>query len=143
MVNKRSNRQKVQKFFCPYCERRLWRSNRQKYRLFYKEVAELRERLNFSHKKASLLAAQIDTFVDRNSWIEDFYCEEHGQIWLRVSKQTNEKLVGVLAQREDWKCTTGTIDPNSHNPSISQYSYYMSRGCSVNNLKRSAKPSHA
>ncbi|MGV2829143.1 hypothetical protein [Myxosarcina sp. GI1(2024)] len=140
MVNKRSSRKKVQKFFCPYCERRLWRSNSQKYRLFYQEVSELRERLNFSRKKARLLAAQMDTFVDRNSWIEDFYCEEHGHMWLRVSKQ-NEKLVGVPAKREDWKCTTGTIDPNSHNPSIGEYSYYMSRGCTPKNLKRSTDKS--
>ncbi|WP_036478973.1 hypothetical protein [Myxosarcina sp. GI1] len=135
MPNKRSSRKKVQKFFCPYCERRLWRLNSQKYRLFYKEVSELKEHLNFSHKKASLLVSQLGSFVDRNSWIEDFFCEEHGQMWLRISKKNEEKLDSVLATREDWKYTTGTIDPSSNNPSVSEYSYYMSRGCSIHKLQ--------
>lgn len=139
MPNKRSSRKKVQKFFCPHCDRRLWRLNSQKYRLFYTEVSDLKERLKFSHKKASLLAAQLGAFIDSNSWIENFFCEEHGQMWLRISKQNNEKLDGVLATREDWKYTTGTVDPNSHNPSVSEYSYLMSRGCHPRNLQQNAR----
>jgi hypothetical protein len=131
MPNKRSKRSQTQKFYCPHCQQRLWRLGSPKYYLFYQDVTQLKERLGITRKKAVFLAAQNPTFVDRGSWLEEFFCEEHGKMWLRLSKQTDGILEVKMAKSSDWNCTTYTINPNIPNPSVSEFSYRMSRGAKI------------
>lgn len=125
MPNKRSRKRK---FYCPYCQTQLWRMGSPKHYLFYQEVSEIQENLNITRKKASLLMNQNrNTYLDKSSWIEDFCCEQHGKIWLKISQKVDHPLKVTLATEEDWQKTTGTINPNIPNPSVSEFTYSMSR----------------
>ncbi len=127
MPNKRSKRKKTQQFDCIYCQQRLWRLGSPKHYLFYTESSEIKQNLNISRKNASFLSAQNSVYIDPNSWIEEFFCEEHGKMWMLVSKKADGQLVAVLPRSNDWNRTTGTINPDMPNPSVSEFSYYMSR----------------
>lgn len=127
MPNKRSKRKKIKHFFCPICENRLWRLGSPKHYLFYQNAAEIRRSLKISAKKASFLVAQNSAYVDSNSWIEEFFCNEHGRMWLLLSRQNDEHIVYRPAKREDWERTNKTIDPTQPNPSVSEFTYRMSR----------------
>ena len=127
MPNKRSKRSKTQQFLCPYCDRRLWRQGSKKHYLFYRDTSEIKDCLNISRKNASLLAASRQGYVDSNSWIEEFFCEKHGRVWMRLSKDREGKLAAVLAKRQDWNRSTHTLNPDTPNPSVSEYTYRMSR----------------
>ena len=135
MPNKRSKRNKTQQFSCPYCDRRLWRQGSQKHYLFYQETSEIKERLHISRKNASFLAANSKGYVDTHSWIEEFFCEKHGRIWMRLHKNSEGKLAAALAKGQDWKRTTHTFNPETPNPSVSEYSYRMSRGSYYGEVK--------
>ncbi len=127
MPNKRSRKHKKQKFYCPYCQERLWRAGSPKHYIYYQEISEIQKNLNISRKKASILKNQNTVYLDRNSWIEDFFCEQHGKMWLKISCKVDRPMEVSLASKDDWKNTTGTINPNLPNPSVSEFSYYMSR----------------
>lgn len=127
MSNKRSRRKKVQHFFCPFCEIRLWRLGSSKHYLFYKDAKEIRQQFKISAKKAALLSNQNSTCLDSNTWIEEFFCTTHGKLWLHISRKENRELVYRLSKREDWLKTSKTFNPNNPNPSISEFSYRMSR----------------
>lgn len=127
MPNKRSKRNKTQHFFCPHCDRRLWRPGGQKHYFFYRDPSEIKDHLNISRKKASLLAANPKGYVDSNAWIEEFFCEKHGRLWMCMHRSNEGKLEAVLAKSQDWKRTTHTFNPDTPNPSVSEYSYRMSR----------------
>ncbi len=126
MPNKRSRRKKVQNFCCTYCERRLWRLGSSKHHLFYREASEIKQHLNIPRKNAIFLAAK-GVYIDHNSWIEEFFCGDHGKMWLLVSKQADGSLAAVLPSHKDWSRTTGTLNPDTPNPSVSEFSYRMSR----------------
>ncbi|MCU0536818.1 MAG: hypothetical protein MUD14_23260 [Hydrococcus sp. Prado102] len=128
MSNKRKNRSQTPKFYCSHCQERLWRLGSPKYHLFYQDASEIKERLGITRTKASFLAANNSPYVDSNTWLEEFFCEEHGKLWMRVSKQENGAIVATPAKSSDWKCTTHTINPDIPNPSVSEFSYRMSRG---------------
>lgn len=127
MANKRSKRKKIKHFFCPLCEMRLWRLGSPKYHLFYQNAAEIRKNLKISAKKASFLAAQNSAYIDRSSWIEEFFCTEHGRMWLLLSRQSDENILYRPAKREDWEQSNKTVDPTKPNPSVSEFTYRMSR----------------
>jgi hypothetical protein len=127
MPAKRSRKNKKQVFNCPFCQDKLWRVGSPKHYLYYREVAELQENLNISRKKASLLIAQNNTYLDKNTWIESFFCQEHGTMWLKLSHKVEQPIKISLANDDDWQRSSGTINPNFPNPSVSEYSYYMSR----------------
>lgn len=127
MPGKRSRKRTKQKFSCPYCQSQLWRMGSPKHYLYYQEISEVQKQFNISRKKASLLLSQNNTHLDRNSWIEDFCCEQHGKMWLKISNQADNSIKVSLASDEDWKRSTGTINPNFPNPSVSEFSYSMSR----------------
>lgn len=130
MPGKRSKRKNVQRFYCPYCERRLWRLGSPKHFLFYLEAAEIHQNVNISRKNAVFLAAK-GAYVDSNSWIEEFLCTGDGKLWLKVNRKSCGTLVTALATAKDWKQTTHTILPNTPNPSVSEFSYRMSRQAGV------------
>ena len=127
MPGKRSRRRTRQKFNCPYCQTRLWRMGSPKHHLYYQEVSEVQKQLNIPRKKAGLLMAQHKTYLDRNTWIEDFVCEQHGKMWLKIHRSTDSSIKVSLATERDWRSSTGTIDPNRPNPSVSEFSRSMSR----------------
>ncbi|MGF1542070.1 MAG: hypothetical protein ACFCU5_16765 [Pleurocapsa sp.] len=133
MPNKRSRRGKVHHFPCPYCQQRLWRVGADKYYLFYQDIADIRENLQLTKKKASLLQGQYPVFVDKNRWIEEFFCPEDGKLWLLISRQADGSLTQTLATEKDWQKTSKTINPHTLNPSISEYSYRMSRSSQSQN----------
>ena len=126
MPNKRSRRQKTRKYFCPYCEERLWRLGNAKYFLYYKNASEIRSNTDISMKKAKLLMLQNSTYLDKNKWIEAFCCFNHGMMWFKVSVQ-GDTYEYSLAQEKDWLQTNGTLDPRISNPSVSEFTLRMSR----------------
>jgi len=126
MPGKRSKRKKVQHFCCPYCDRRLWRLGSPKHFLYYTEASEIQQNVNVSHKNAMFLANR-GTYVDTNSWIEEFFCGEHGKLWLKLTRNNDGKLTATLATSKNWQQTTHTIDPDNPNPSVSEFTYRMSR----------------
>lgn len=125
MPNKRSRR-KTQHFNCCFCNQRLWRLGGRKYHLYYTDEGEIRRKGGLSRKSARMLANQ-GPYVDASSWIEEFFCGEHGKIWMLVTRQSDDTLVLTPAQSQDWSKTTQTIDPNTPNPSVSEYSFRFSR----------------
>lgn len=126
MTNKRSNRQKTKKYFCPDCEQRLWRLGGSKYHLYYQNAEEIRNNTGITLKKAKLLALQSATYLDQNKWIEAFCCSSHGMMWLLVSVQDNNHQYR-LARGNDWLHTDKTVDPRITNPSVSEFTLRMSR----------------
>ncbi len=126
MPGKRSQHKNVQRFCCPYCECRLWRMANPKHFLFYLEASEIQQNVEMSRKSAMLLATK-GTYIDSNSWIEDFFCGAHGKLWMKVTRKSDGKLVTALATSKDWQQTTRTIQPDIPNPSVSEFTYRLSR----------------
>lgn len=126
MPNKRSRRNKTKKYFCPFCEQRLWRLGKSKHNLFYRNAAEIRANTGMTMKKAKLLSIQSSTYLDTKKWIEAFCCSSHGMMWLLISV-TEDNYEYRLAQEEDWLQTDKTLDPRVSNPSVSEFTLRMSR----------------
>lgn len=87
MPNKRRRRNNTVKFYCPYCQERLWRKGGRKYYLFDYDATEVEKHLNASFEKAQFIASRDSYYVDQKTWIEEFYCQEHNTIWLLLSKR--------------------------------------------------------
>jgi hypothetical protein len=130
MPGKRSNRNKIHNFLCPSCQCRLWRLGNTKHHLFYTGANEIKQNLQISSKKAGMLSVQGD-YVDPSKWIEEFFCQSHGKMWLLVSKNTNDCLVSRLATPADWQRSTGTRQPELSNPTVSEYTQRMSRRADI------------
>ena len=126
MPGKRSKYKNVHRFYCPYCNFRLWRQGGPKHKLFYLEASEIQQNVKMPHKSAVILANK-GPYVDNHSWIEEFFCGEHGKLWMKITKNHDEKLVATLATSKDWQQSTHTIEPDTPNPSVSEFTYRMSR----------------
>jgi hypothetical protein len=72
MSRKRKGEKTTQKFYCPFCQQRLWRLGSSKY--------------YFPSASQNLISA------NRSCWLEEFYCEEHGKLWMLVSKASDGTL---------------------------------------------------
>lgn len=46
---------------------------------------------------------------------------------MKVTRKSGGKLVTALATSKDWQQTTRTIQPDIPNPSVSEFTYRMSR----------------
>jgi hypothetical protein len=136
MPGKRKGRNQVQKLGCPYCQQRLWRVGREKYQIFYTGKTEIQKGMGVTGKKASFLAAQKQAHVASNVWLEEFFCEEHGQIWLHLTKTQEGAFLMRLATREDWQRTNRTPNPERPNPSVSEFTYRLSRRAEAGAFKR-------
>ncbi|ACK69121.1 conserved hypothetical protein [Gloeothece citriformis PCC 7424] len=136
MPNKRSRFNKTQKFYCPYCSNRLWRVGSPKYHLFHQGKLEIQKGLNLTSKKAAFLAAQQSTLVNNNLWLEEFFCEKDGKIWMYLEKHSNGQLATRLASREDWQRTTKTPDPERPHNTVSEFTHKMSRQANVHLVKK-------
>lgn len=136
MPGKRKGRKDVQKFYCIYCQQRLWRIGSEKYHTFCMGKEEIQREMEVSSKAASFLAAQKQAYVESNVWLEEFFCREHGKIWLRL-KKTKERTFEIrLATHEDWQRTSRTPNPDTPNPSVSEFTYRMSRRSDADAFKR-------
>jgi hypothetical protein len=135
MARKRSRYKEDKYFYCPHCQARIWRLGSPKHFLFYQNALELKKELNISSKKAKFINTNFPVYVDRASWIEEFFCPNDGKLWLLVSRKADQKLSLHLPDRKDWSRTTKTILPDRPNPSVSEYTYRMSR-----NKHRSYEP---
>ena len=90
-----SKHKKVQRFYCAYCDRRLWNLGNQKHFLCYLvECLKIRQNV-----------------ADSNSWLEEFFCGEHGKLWMRVTRKTGGTRVAVLATSRDWQQTRHELQP--------------------------------
>ena len=127
MANKRSKRKKIKKFYCPYCDLRLWRIGNTKYYVFYKNAAQIRQNKGLSAKKSAFLATQYTPYLDRKRWIEAFCCEEHGKMWLLISASEEGNYQYRIAREKDWLQTDKSPDPRNPNPSVSEFTQRMSR----------------
>lgn len=127
MPNKRSRRKKTAHFFCHLCQERLWRTGTPKYNLVYSNPSDIRKNTGISSKKCRLIVHRHTTYFDTNNWIEGFYCPNHGQVWLLISRQ-GDIYKYRPANESDWRQTNNTIDPGNSNPSVSEFTQRMSRG---------------
>ena len=105
---------------------RLWRLGSQKHHIFYSSAAEIRKNMKISSKKAKLLGTQNTSCLDSNRWIENFYCSNHGRLWLLIDSYSKE-FQYRLAEERDWLRSDKTIDPTRRNPSVSEFTLKMSR----------------
>lgn len=102
MPSKCSNQKNAQRFYCPKCDRRLWRVGNSKYFLSYTEVSESRRYVKMLHQEALLLTAK-GTHNSCHSWVEEFVCGEHGTLWMKLSKQADGSLYTSLATTNDYR----------------------------------------
>jgi hypothetical protein len=130
MPGKRSSRSKIHNFLCPSCQCRLWRLGNTKHHLFYTGVSEIKQNLQISKKKADMISRQ-GAYVDPTQWIEEFFCSQHGKMWLLVSKTANDQLISKPATPSDWQRSTGTLRPELSNPTVSEYTQRMSRRADI------------
>ncbi len=136
MPNKRSRKNKTQKFYCSKCLRRLWRVGGRKYYLFYHGTSEIQSGFKLTHKKAKFLAHQNPVCVNQNVWLEEFFCEKHGTTWMHVSRLDQGTLLSRPARREDWQRTSHTENPDRPGFSVSDFTYQMSRGSHPKHIQK-------
>lgn len=105
MSSRGSRQQKTQRFNCPHCGERLWRVDGQKHYLVHTGAAENQENLDSSTTTANDVGSS-GSFLDKNTWIEEFFCGEHGQIWLLVQRHKDGSLNSALAESPDWRKAT-------------------------------------
>jgi hypothetical protein len=135
MPHKRSSRKRKGYFFCCYCEQQMLRLGSPKHHLYCTEASEIKQQIGVSLKTASLLAAQ-GAFVSGRAWIEEFFCQEHGRMWMVVTKKDDVLFATIPASRGDWGRTTKTVHPNIPNPSVSEYTSRMSRRSNTNLIRQ-------
>jgi hypothetical protein len=71
MSCQRKGNKTTQKFYCPFCQQRLWRLGSPKYYL-----------LSQSSHSSKLSASQTIAHANSERWLEEFFCEEHGNLWM-------------------------------------------------------------
>lgn len=94
MARARNMREQVRRFYCPYCQRRLWYAVSPKYYLFFLEVLEQQD-AESSHINALFLASHYQ-YDHVSSQLEKFICSEHGQLWMKVTTDNDGTLVTTL-----------------------------------------------
>jgi hypothetical protein len=135
MPGKRSNRSKIEQFFCPYCEKRLWRLGGSKHYLFLANVSNTPQSSQNSSKSPREVLEE-DARIDPDQWIEEFFCGEHSKLWMLVCRTTDNRLIAVLASKADWQRSTRTPCIDFPNPSVSEFSIRMSRRADVRLRRR-------
>jgi hypothetical protein len=130
MPGKRSNRDKVQHFFCPYCEERLWRLGGSKYHLYLPSTSSTQQALQ---SKSKWIGGSVEnkTDVDPNKWIEAFFCRKHSKLWMLVSRTSHDRLVAVLASKTTWQHSTMPPPIDCSSSSVSEFTLRMSRRADI------------
>jgi hypothetical protein len=126
MPGKRSKRKETERFACPNCENRLWRIGSEKYPIFCSEASDFVHYLGLARKQVPLAMTQ-GVRSEHRAWIEEFFCRDHGNMWILIRNLQCGKTVTNAATENDWKRSTGTQHPGSFNPSVSEFTQRMSR----------------
>jgi len=130
MTTRHNRRRKRVVTSCPNCDQRLWRVNSERHFLFASNTEQIRGMTGITRKKALILNSQQATFVDRRRWLEEFFCTDHGHLWLLLIQDEEGNITASVPDANVWLQTTGTIDPRKPNPSVSEYTFRCSRGAS-------------
>lgn len=130
MPGKRRRRSDTERFSCPSCGNRLWRIGSEKHLIFYSEASDFVRYMGLSRRQAAMAMAQGGR-TDRRTWIEEFFCAEHGKMWLLIQNLQCGKMTTTVATDYDWKRSTGTQNPDCLNPSVSEYTQRMSRRAQI------------
>lgn len=77
--------EKSQKFYCPFCQQRLWRLGSQKQSLPISTKTAIATNFHQTETKVNFLDSQTTIYLDRASWREEFFCEAHGKMWVVIS----------------------------------------------------------
>lgn len=93
---------KRKKFYCPCCQRRLWRVGGYK---FYQGQSKRGEALTLISEKDNSLTHSTPSLANQQVWLEEFFCEEDGKIWMYLSKSEEGVLSYQLADQEQWRHT--------------------------------------
>jgi competence CoiA-like predicted nuclease len=126
MPGKRSSRKKVQRFFCPYCQERLWRLGGSKHHLLLPSTKNTQQNLHRNSQRLGK-ASEKTTDIDPNQWIEEFFCNEHSKVWMLVSRATHDHLTAALATQTDWQRAAVTSPIHSSHGSASKFTIRASR----------------
>ncbi len=126
MPGKRSSRKKTEQFFCPYCEKRLWRLGGSKHHLLLASSSIDKQNLQLSSKSFKE-ASEKSACLDPDQWIEEFFCSEHSNLWMLVYRTIHNRLTSVVASKADWQCSTGNPPIDLISSSVSEFSVRMSR----------------
>lgn len=115
---KLSEHQNVQRFCCPYCERRLWSLGSPERFLYYSGGAEIRQNVNMLHKSAIFMdntsaCAESNSWTEEFLWIEEFLCGDHGKLWMKVNRKTCDTVVATIASQTRW-ATNDPLNPIKH-----------------------------
>jgi hypothetical protein len=130
MPGKRSGRNKVQRFFCPYCQERLWRLGGTKHHLLLPGIGKNQQNLT-NDSKYDEKASEEKISVDPDQWIEEFFCSEHSKLWMLVRKTPHNRLIAVLASNADWQKSAGSPIVDSSSCSASEFTVRMSRRADI------------
>lgn len=87
MSRPRKEKKTTEKFHCPFCQQRLWRLGSPKYYLLSQSRAESQ-----CSCPSKLSASQTIVNVNPDCWLEEFFCEEHGNLWMLLSKTSDGRL---------------------------------------------------
>jgi hypothetical protein len=126
MPGKRSKRNNIARFTCPNCENCLWRIGSEKHYIVCSDPSDFAHYLDLSRRQVAIAMAQ-GGWNERRVWIEEFFCGDHGKMWLLIRNLQCGKAVAKAATEYDWKRSTGTQHPDSFNPSVSEFTQRMSR----------------
>jgi hypothetical protein len=136
MPGKRSYFRRSLKSECPCCGAYLHRINSQKFRLYADKAEDIESELKVSRAKARQMALQGPVSL-KDTWIEEFYCTDHGRMWLQVRRGQGENgYLTNVPPASVWKRTAQTIDPDHPNTSVSEFTLRNSRGIHHNLLHR-------
>ncbi|AGY56696.1 hypothetical protein [Gloeobacter kilaueensis] len=119
---------------CPDCELQVYRLNSTRHSIYIEGAEAIARALSIPYKRALLIASQ-GPIVDRNQWLEEFYCPMHGRVWLQVVRERSSgQIRAQLPDAALWKRSIGTLDPNHPNPSVSEFTLSNSRSPQPNLL---------
>ena len=124
MPNKRSKRNQAQRFFCPYCDQRLWRLGGHKHqdnvldkhtklsadgggyvnlrgRSGHPQQLEKRSLSWGNSPKQQLNQGSVPGHGDELAWSEEFVCEQHGKMQMLVTRKADQTLSAVPTKNRD------------------------------------------
>ena len=99
-----------QKFYCPCCQRRLWRVGGYK---FYQGQSKRGEALTLISEKDNFLTHSTPSLANQQVWLEEFFCEKDGKIWMYLSKSEEGVLSYQLAEQAQWRHTDRVSAPDN------------------------------
>lgn len=78
--------QQIRRFFCPECDRRLWRLHSSRHYQSARETIDL-VTVESNSSKTLGIATTNENLAD-DTWLEAFICSKHGRLWLLVRQES-------------------------------------------------------